>query len=55
MSRENVELVRQTSEVAYRRALDWIDDHATTDYEWHNPPELPGGGVHRGREQTRST
>lgn len=54
MSQQNVELVRQTIEVANRRDLDLIDDLATADYEWHNSPELPGGGVHQGREAVKA-
>jgi ketosteroid isomerase-like protein len=54
MSRENVELVRQAIEVANRRDIDLLDDFATADYEWHSSPDLPGGGVHRGREAVKA-
>lgn len=54
MSQENVKLVRQAIEVANRRELDWIDDLAMADYEWHSDPKLPGGGVHRGREAVKA-
>jgi ketosteroid isomerase-like protein len=54
VSQENVKLVRQAIQVANRRELDWIDDLATGDYEWHSDPELPGGGVHRGREAVKA-
>ena len=54
MSQENVELVRHTIEVANRRDLDALDDLATADYEWHNAPGFPGGGVHRGREAVKA-
>jgi ketosteroid isomerase-like protein len=54
MSQENVELVRQAIYGANRRALDWIDDLATADYEWHSSPEFPGGGIHRGREAVKA-
>jgi ketosteroid isomerase-like protein len=54
MSQGNVELVRQAMYVANRRAFDWMDDLATDDYEWHNSPELPGGGIHRGREAVKA-
>src|SRR5215211_6404554 len=48
MSQETVERVRRTIEVANRRELDALDDIATADYEWHNSPGLPGGGVYPG-------
>jgi len=54
MSQENVELVQKTIEVANRRDFDALDDIATADYEWHNAPGLPGGGVHRGRETVKA-
>ena len=54
MSRESLEIVRQTIEVANGRDLDALDDLATTDYEWHNAPGFPGGGVHRGREAVKA-
>jgi ketosteroid isomerase-like protein len=54
MSQENVELVRQAIYVANRRAFDWLDDLATADYEWHSSPDLPGGGIHRGREAVKA-
>jgi ketosteroid isomerase-like protein len=54
MSQENVELVRRTVEMANRRELDALDDIATADYEWHNAPDLPGGGVHRGLEAVKA-
>jgi ketosteroid isomerase-like protein len=54
MSQENVAIVRQAIDVANRRALDWLDDLATVDYEWHSSPDLPGGGIHRGREAVKA-
>ena len=54
MSQENLEIVRHTMEVANRRDFDAIDDLATADYEWHNAPGFPGGGVHRGREAVKA-
>ena len=55
MSQENVEIVRRTMvEVANRRDVDALDDLATADYEWHNARDLPGGGVHRGREAVKA-
>jgi ketosteroid isomerase-like protein len=54
MSQENVETVRRTMvAAANRRDFDALDDLATVDYEWHNAPGLPGGGVHRGREAVK--
>jgi ketosteroid isomerase-like protein len=55
MSQENVEIVRDTMvEVANRGDVDALDELATADYEWHNAPDLPGGGVHRGREAVKA-
>src|SRR5215218_2027885 len=55
MAQENVELVRRTMvEVANRRDVDTLDDLASADYEWHNARDLPGGGVHRGREAVKA-
>jgi|SRR6266536_4380681 len=54
MSRENVEIVRRAMEAANRREVDALDDLATADYEWHNAPGLPGGGVHRGLEAVKA-
>jgi len=48
MSEENVEVVRQVFEAFNRR--DWAawKSHHDPDVEWHDPPGVPGGGVHRG-------
>jgi ketosteroid isomerase-like protein len=55
MSQENVEIVRRTMvEVANRGDVDALDDLATADYEWRNARDLPGGGVHRGREAVKA-
>jgi ketosteroid isomerase-like protein len=54
MSQENVELARRAMDVANRRDVDALDDIATVDYEWHNTPGLPGGGVHRGLEVVKA-
>ena len=34
--------------------VDTLDDLASADYEWHNARDLPGGGVHRGREAVKA-
>src|SRR5215204_5649867 len=55
MSQENVELVRRTMvELANRRDVDALDDLASADYEWQNARDLPGRGVHRGREAVKA-
>ena len=55
MSQENMELVRRTMvELANRRDVDALDDLASADYEWHNARDLPGGGIHRGREAVKA-
>jgi ketosteroid isomerase-like protein len=54
MTQENVELVRHAMEAGNRRDVDALDQLATADYEWHNSPGLPGGGVHRGREAVKA-
>ena len=54
MSQEIVELVGHIIEVANRRDLNALDDLTTPDYEWHNAPGFPGGGVHRGREAVKA-
>jgi uncharacterized protein len=48
MSEENVEVVRQIFEAFNSR--DWAawESHHHPDLEWSDPPELPGGGIHRG-------
>jgi hypothetical protein len=55
MAQENVELVRRTMvELANRRDVDVLDDLASADDEWQNARDLPGGGVHRGREAVKA-
>jgi len=54
MSQENVEIVRRAIDANNRRDLDAVDDLTTADWEWHNAPGFPGGGVHRGREAVKA-
>jgi uncharacterized protein len=53
MSQENVEIVRQMLDAFNRgdfgASLAFLDQ----DIEWHDPPDVPGAGVHRGPEEVR--
>ena len=53
MSQENVEVVRQVVDAF--NGQDWgaWESHWHPDAEWHDPPEVPGSGVHRGVESIR--
>jgi ketosteroid isomerase-like protein len=53
MSQENVDVVRQVVDAFNRQ--DWVAwaSHWHPDAEWHDPPEVPGSGVHRGLEGIR--
>jgi uncharacterized protein (TIGR02246 family) len=53
MSQENVEIVRRVVDAFNRQ--DWVVWASLyhPDAEWHDPPEAPGSGVHRGREEIR--
>ncbi len=53
MSRENVELVRLIFEAFNTR--DWAawESHHHPDFEGSDPPEVPGGGRHRGVRSVR--
>jgi uncharacterized protein (TIGR02246 family) len=53
VSQENVEVVRRVVEAFNRR--DWAAWNTLyhPDAEWVDPPEVPGSGVHRGRESIR--
>jgi ketosteroid isomerase-like protein len=50
MSQENVEVVRRVVEAFNRQ--DWTPWNSLyhPDAEWFDTPEVPGSGVHRGRE-----
>jgi len=53
MSQENVEVVRGIFEAFNRRNwAAWESLHHPM-VEWTDPPDLPGGGVHRGLEDVR--
>jgi ketosteroid isomerase-like protein len=53
MSQENVEIVREMLDAFnrgdYEASLAFLDEHV----EWHDPPHVPGAGVHRGPEEVR--
>jgi ketosteroid isomerase-like protein len=53
MSEENVEIVRACIDAFNRgdfeASLAFLDD----DVEWHDPPDVPDAGVHRGPEEVR--
>jgi uncharacterized protein len=53
MSQENVEIVRRMLDAFNRgdfeASLMFLDEAV----EWHDPTDVPGGGVHRGREEVR--
>jgi ketosteroid isomerase-like protein len=53
MSQDNVEVVRRVVEAFNRQ--DWATWNSLyhADAEWFDPPEVPGSGVHRGREGIR--
>jgi ketosteroid isomerase-like protein len=53
MSQENVEVVRQIFQAFNSR--DWAEweSHHHPDFEWSDPPEFPGGGMHRGVDGVR--
>jgi ketosteroid isomerase-like protein len=48
MSRQNVELLRRYYEAWNRDALAGVRDFWAEDFEWHDAPEIPDGGVFRG-------
>jgi uncharacterized protein len=50
MSRENVEIVRRGLEAFNRGEVEEHLDLLDPNVEWHDPPGMPGAGVHRGRE-----
>jgi ketosteroid isomerase-like protein len=53
MSQENVDIVRQMIDAFNRgdfeASLAFLDE----DIEWHDPPNVPGAGVHRGPGEGR--
>jgi len=53
MSQENVDVVRRVVDAFNRH--DWVawESLYHSDAEWHDPPEVPGSGVHRGRQEIR--
>ena len=53
MSQDNLNVVRQVVDAFNRH--DWVEwaSHYDPDAEWHDPPEAPGSGVHRGRGEIR--
>ena len=53
MSQENVETVRRI--FAAFNSRDWAawESHHHPDFEWSDPPEVPGGGTHRGVDGVR--
>jgi ketosteroid isomerase-like protein len=53
MSQENVEVVRQMLDAFHRGDFDASLAFLDQDVEWHDPPDVPGGGVHRGPEEVR--
>jgi ketosteroid isomerase-like protein len=48
MSQENVEVVRRIFEAFNSREWAAWESHHHPDFEWSDPPEMPGGGFHRG-------
>ena len=52
MSEENVEIIRRFSQSWNEHGVAGIEPFLHARIEWIDPPELPGGGVHRGREAT---
>jgi ketosteroid isomerase-like protein len=50
MSRDNVELVREALEAVNRGDRERGIDAFDPSLEWHDPPGMPGAGVHRGRQ-----
>lgn len=50
MSRENVEIVRRAVEVFNRDGPEAATAFIDPEIEWHDMPEQPDAGVHRGHE-----
>ena len=53
MSQENVDVVRQVVDAFNRQDWGAWESHWHRDAEWHDPPEVPGSGVHRGVQSIR--
>lgn len=50
MAEDNLEIARRGFEAFNRRDWDGVAELFDPEVEWHDPPDMPGGGVHRGRE-----
>jgi ketosteroid isomerase-like protein len=53
MSQENVEVVRRCLEAFNRGDFEASVAFLDENVEWHDPPDVPDGGVHRGPEEVR--
>ena len=53
MSQENVDVVRRVVDAFNRQDWGAWESHWHRDAEWHDPPEVPGSGVHHGVESIR--
>ena len=53
MSAQNVEVVRGMIDAFNRGDFEASLAYLDEDVEWHDPPDVPGAGVHRGPEEVR--
>jgi len=53
MSAQNVEVVRGMIDAFNRGDFEASLAYLDEDVEWHDPPDVPGAGVHRGAEEVR--
>ena len=53
MSTENIAVIRRVLEAFNGRDWEAWETLHHPDAEWVDPPEVPGGGVHRGRDEIR--